>query len=159
MTMIGKSKLTSTVGELFIFIKSSIYKDFYGEILAITGIKPEIDVIQALIDEYAYVEETRTVSVAMTMLQETITKIHDELRKLQLVLEKHKTKFFSKWRGLNYQAITNNLKQYAAMLEKNRKLFISVLNVSPSEKPTIPIESPRLRQLTLTSFIDRLREM
>lgn len=74
---IGQGLLAAAIGDLFLFIKSSAFNEQLEEILKTVGVKPELDILQAVVDDFATCGESRAIKVASVQIKEPIDKIFE----------------------------------------------------------------------------------
>ena len=133
-TIIGKSLLASALGDLYLFIKGSIYNSVLEQVLIELDIKGELDIVQALLYDLSNRTESRIIKVASDQVKNSVKDIHYELKLIQKELEYHKTRYFNSWRSPNYNDNLIRLKTFRDILRKRRELLISTAFLDNSEK-------------------------
>ena len=128
-SVIGKGLLSSALGDLYLFIKSSAYNEQLEKVLQDLDIKAELDVVHAILDDLGSHTECRVVKVSSDQVKESVDLVHSELKEIQAELEYHKSRYFYTWRTPNYEKNINNLRKHRDILRKRRELLISVLSV------------------------------
>lgn len=128
-TVIGKGLLAGALGDLYLFIKSSVYNERLEQVLEELDIKSELDIVQALLSDLADNVECRVVKVSSEQMRESVELIHKELEEIQKELDQHKNRYFSSWRTPNYNKNLQKLAQHRNILRKRRELLISAISV------------------------------
>ena len=127
--------LSISIRDLYTFLKGSAHREHLEQILSRLDITAELDVIQALLDDLSNLNECNTVKIASKHVKETVDAIHEELKKINDILEYHKIRYFNKWRNIGYEPYLECLCTYRKTLRKRRKLLFSVLNLSHLKRP------------------------
>lgn len=135
---IGQGLLAAAISDLFLFIKSSAFNEQLEEILKTVGVKPELDILQAVVDDFAICRESRAIKVASVQIKEPIDKILTQLKAIQAEFEYHKTRYFNEWRSPVVESFMSELKELKSLLSERRELLVSMLNVQ-----RIPPPQPR----------------
>jgi len=125
--LIGNGLLSGALGDLYLFIKGSIYNDLLEKVIKELDIKSELDIVQAILFDLSNYNENRIIKVSSEQVKNTVNDIHHELKEIQKELEYHKTRYMCYWRTPNYTDNLIRLKTFRDILRKRRELLISVL--------------------------------
>ena len=119
---------TSTL--LLSMVKTMVndYKDFKNTIEKI-DLNTKLNVIENFMNiipkEY---ENIKCVSTSLNSLHEIVVKIHDELGKINNIIEEHKQKYFHYWRTPIYQIELDNIKKYKLILDERFEILLKLIN-------------------------------
>ena len=149
---IGQGLVAGSLGDLYLFIKSSIYNDYLEQILGTTGLKTELDIIQAVVDDFANVHETKSIKVSSAQVKDNIDQILKKITAIQTELEYHKTRYFSNWRTPAIDEHIVELTKLKDHLASRRELLVSVLGVQ--RRPAKPL--PQRPKLSIFERLDQL---
>lgn len=149
---IGDGLVAGSLGDLYLFIKSSIYNEYLEQILRTAGLKTELDIIQAVVDDFANVYETKSIKVSSTQVKDNIEQILKEITAVQTELEYHKTRYFSNWRTPAIDEHIVELTKLKDYLTSRRELLVSVLGVQRRTIKPLP-------QLPKRSIFQRLDQL
>jgi len=73
-------------------------------------------------------ENIKCVSISLNSLHEIVIKIHDELAKINGIIEEHELKYFSYWRTPAYQIELDNVIKYKEILDDRFETLLKIIN-------------------------------
>ena len=73
-------------------------------------------------------ENIKCVSTSLNSLHEIVIKLHDELGKINNIIEEHKLKYFSYWRTPVYQKELDNIVKYKSILDDRFETLLKLIN-------------------------------
>ena len=73
-------------------------------------------------------ENIKCVSTSLNSLHEIVVKIHDELAKINNIIEEHKTKYFYYWRTPYYNIELQNIIIYKKILDDRFDILLKIIN-------------------------------
>ncbi len=73
-------------------------------------------------------ENIKCVSTSLNSLHEIVVKLHDELGKINNIMEEHNLKYFSYWRTPVYQIELDNVVKYKLILDDRFETLLKLIN-------------------------------
>lgn len=136
-TNITEKLLINTIQSSFNLMKHfvSFHHEQLKEVLTDHDLIAKLEIIQAMISD---IESDKT-SMDKRSIQKALTNLHLVIEDIQRLLENidnkikhHHTKYFSSWRGLNYDQEINRLKKCIHLMDLRYQMFLDVLSTSRS---------------------------
>jgi hypothetical protein len=133
-TNITHNILSKTIQKSFQLLKKfvSSHHDQINEILIENDLVSKLEIIQALmndIEKQINDFEKESIHKALFNLHSIVEEISNTLLKIDNKIKYHQTKYFYKWRTLNYENELQRLKRDIKLLDLRYQMFLEVLKV------------------------------
>ena len=73
-------------------------------------------------------ENIKCVSTSLNSLHEIVIKLHDELAKINYIIEQHKLKWFNYYRKPDYDIELDNIKKYKLIMDDRFDTLLKLIN-------------------------------
>ncbi len=140
LSFVGQTLLSKGIHKTSKTIYGSLSNIFQFNCKKLTAVMQELDLfskirqIESLLNDYKETPDFKksvTLNNAKEDLHDIIEKIKFEIMEIQIILERHKKKYFNKYRKPNYSNSIEKIKQYSKIMDKRVNLFINLLQVQP----------------------------
>ena len=140
LSFVGQTLLSKGIHKTSKTIYGSLSNIFQFNCKKLTAIMQELDLfskikqIESLLNDYKNTpdfKKSETLDNAKQDLHDIIEKIKFEIMEIQIVLERHKKKYFNKYRKPNYSNSIDKIIQYSKIMDKRVDLFIQLLQLQP----------------------------
>jgi hypothetical protein len=131
---ITEKVIINTIQNSFSLVKRfvSFQHEQIKEVLSEHDLISKLEIIQALMND---IEEDKK-SIQKQSIQKSLTNLHFVVEEIHRLMENidnkikyHQTKYFSSWRGLNYEDEIKKLKRYIQLMDSRYQMFLEVLKV------------------------------
>jgi hypothetical protein len=110
----------------------SSHHEQINEVLLETDLISKLEIVQALMhDTQDRYNDDRSTSIQKSLqnLGVIVENISLILKQIEEKIQRHKLKYFSSWRSLNYEKLMNELKKNIKLLDIRYHMFLGVLQV------------------------------
>lgn len=134
-TLIGRQIMTQAISDASGSIYTSIGDIFYysnsiDKFLTELDIENRIKNMQLIITKFEDIKEDDSINQCLEGIHDMIIRIREDLKQINLKIEKHKGKYFNKWRSLNIKEQMYNLKTHSLLLDKRYDFLVKTVNLS-----------------------------
>jgi hypothetical protein len=134
-TLIGRQIMTHAISDASGSIYNSIGDIFYysnsiDKFLTELDIENRIKNMQLIITKFEDIKEDDSINQCLEGIHDMIIRIREDLKQINIKIEKHKNKYINKWRSLNIKDQMYNLKIHSLLLDKRYDFLVKTVNLS-----------------------------
>ena len=145
VSMVGKEVLLQTISETAkaiysIGVNAASYATTYPNVNSVyknLDLLATIRVIDALMSDLNNKNETKSINVALDNLRESLQELHNEMNKIDIMMQEHSLKYFNAWRNLDFTMELVTIENIYNTLLKRLDLFTKIHNIAHGTKNKI----------------------
>ena len=132
-SIVEKQIASQAISEASTIIYTTIANMFYYEDVdkviieldVVQKIKTLEDVCKMLTKENAFKNKNNIINTCLDSIHDMIIKIREDLKKINIKLEKHKKRYFSSWRSPRVSKELKDLKLHCSILDQRYLLLVN----------------------------------